>query len=476
LKDLVDGLATQVVSSGDADFAAQAGPQVVLYTIFDAASDKSSQLVRNLESYHYLGETARTDKHFGASAKSEGVVSAIEKPGFARLLGLAIEHGGITKENDGTNLTLSTSLYSLYAVGSRDTAESYARAGILNRVAFAASFALDNSADELASARRNNLSEWSGKVRLFGDRSTRSMRFQRFFDQEIRPLVRARLRSLGTSINELSEKIAAYDALEDEALTPLPDVVRARMNCPDYKAAATDAQKQKMIADVILGQLRAKIFDPVKTGRINLGTDAVTRIEGEFLPGLKRSLDNLVLGDRALKRRITDLQAGPLGTFAYTNHRHPNISDYSETKFLFEQERSSFLPMKLTGNFGLSFYHRPDRAMNQQKLRDVSAALSFEGTSASPFTEDENLSRITYTFTGRYDRVFENRRQANRKPDIGSLQFLLEMPILKGVSLPFSLTYSNATEEERRKNVKFNFGMRLDTDKLFDILAATANR
>lgn len=44
------------------------------------------------------------------------------------------------------------------------------------------------------------------------------------------------------------------------------------------------------------------------------------------------------------------------------------------------------------------------------------------------------------------------------------------------MEMPFSLTYSNATEEERRKNVRFNFGMRLDTDKLFDILAATANR
>jgi hypothetical protein len=72
--------------------------------------------------------------------------------------------------------------------------------------------------------------------------------------------------------------------------------------------------------------------------------------------------------------------------------------------------------------------------------------------------------------------MFENRRMANRKPDIANAQFLVEIPFLKGFSLPFSLSYANATEEERKKNVKFNFGMRLDTDKLFAMLNPTPER
>jgi hypothetical protein len=191
---------------------------------------------------------------------------------------------------------------------------------------------------------------------------------------------------------------------------------------------------------------------------------------------LKAALDNLKAAGGVLEKRLADLKKGPLGTFAYTNHRQPMTSDYSETKFLFEQDKSFLRPLKLTANFGLSFYHKPDRTMNQQKLRDISAALSFDGSSRSPFTEGENQSKITYSFVGRYERMMENRRMANRKPDIAVAQFVMEIPFVKGFSLPLSLSYANATEEERKKNVRFNFGMRLDTDKLFDLLRAATPR
>jgi hypothetical protein len=473
--DVVSQAANPATATGAPDMAIAPGPQMVLYALFDAASPKSSQLVHDLEAYHYLGETARTDKQLGATPNSDGAVSSIEKPGFAQLLGFAVEHGGITQKNDGTNLTLSSSLYSLYSLGSKDTAETYARAGILNRVSAAASFAIDNKDNVLANARRNNLSEWSAKLRLFGDRSTRSPGFQKFFDQKIKPLIRDRLRTLGTSINELSGKISSYDTMEDDALTPLPDLVRARMLCPDYKAATTNAQKEKIITDLVLSQLRTKIYDPVSTHKTDLGPNEIARIEGEFLPNLKKALDNLVLADKLLKTEIDNLQKGPLATFAYTNHRIPNGSDYSETKFLFEQDKGFMGPLKLAGNFGLSFYNRPDRTLKQEKLRDIFAALSFEGTSKGPFTEPGNLSKITYSFVGRYDRLFENRRMAKRTPDIGSLQFVAEIPFFRGLSLPLSVTYANATEQEKKQGFRFNFGMRLDTDKLFELLRASAN-
>lgn len=481
LKDIVARSAADVVAqsanpataASAADFAIAAGPQMVLYTVFDAASPKSAQLVRDLEAYHYLGETARTDKQLGSSPNSEGAVSAIEKPGFAQLLGFALEHGGITKQNDGTNLTLSTSLYSLSTIGSKDTAEKYARSGILNRISAAATFAVDDKNNELANARRNNLTQWSVKMRLFGDRSTRSPGFQKFFAEKIKPLIRARLRTLGGSINELSSKISAYDDMEDAALTPLPDLVRARMECPDYKAATTE-QKENILYDLILSQLRTRIYQPVSTHSIPISPDEIARIEGEFLPNLKKSLDNLVLADRWLKDQIDDLQKGPLATFAYTNYRIPNGSDYSETKFLFEQDRGFMGPLKLTGNFGLSFYNQPNPTLNQQTLRDVSGAISFEGTSRSPFTEAENQSKITYSLVGRYERLFENSGSARRTPDIRTFQFVMEIPFFKGLSLPLSASYANATEEEKKNHFRFNFGMRLDTDKLFELLKAAS--
>lgn len=485
LKVLAERSANDVVNENNPDKAIVGGPQLVFYTILDSASSKSSELLHNLEAYEYLGETARTDKQLGGSGNSNGAVSSIEKPGFAQLLGFALEHGGITKANDGTNLTLSTSLYSLYTLSSKNTAANYSRAGILNRVGVAATFAVDNKDNELANARRNNLSEWSAKIRLFGDRSTRSPGFQKVYHEKIKPLIRERLRTLGRSIDELAsrkddliggneDRSKVYNDLENAALDELPNVVKARMACADYTSATTQ-QKQQMIAAVILGRLRSAVYEPVSAGRLAFGPDELGRIEGEFLPNLKNALDKLVLADKTLAQAMEDLQKGPLATFAYTNHRIPTASDYSEAKFLFEQEKGFMGPLKLSGNLGVSLYHRPDRSLNQQKLRNLFAALSFEGASDSPFTEAENRSKITYSFVGRYERLFENRRMANRTPDIGALQFVMEIPLFKGLSLPLSVTYSTATEEEKKQGFRFNFGTRFDMDKLVELLRAGSN-
>ena len=473
LSDLATNLAIAVINANDPDLSVQAGTQMVLYTLLDAASARSSELIHGLEAYRYIGETARTDKQLGSSGDSDGAVSAIEKPGFAQLLGFALEHGGITKENDGTNLTLSTSLYSLYALGTKDTAENYARAGILNRVGVAATFAVDNKDNELANARRNNLSQWSAKVRLFGDRSSRSPGFQKMFAEKIKPAIQARLRSLGRPMEALATSNAGYNALEDAALTDLPNQVRARMACPDYIAADAD-QKQQILGAVILGRLHTAVYGPVHNHTFNLDANDLGRIEQEFLPNIKEALDAYVLADTELKNIFSDLQRGPLLTFAYTNHRIPTASDYSETKFLFEQDKGLFAPLKLSTNVGVSFYNRPNRSLNQQKTRDFSAALSFEGASDSPFTEAENKSKITYSFVGRYQRLFENRGVRGRTADIGTLQFITEVPLFKGLSIPFSVTYSSATEEEKKQGFRFNFGTRLDMDKLFDLLRANS--
>jgi hypothetical protein len=475
LTDLVDRDVADAVEKNNATRAVASISKMVLYTILDAASPKSSEMVRGLEAYQYLGETARTDKQLGSAANSNGAVSAIEKPGFAQLLGFAVEHGGITKKNDGTNLTLSTSLYSLYTLKGGDTAATYERAGILNRIAGSATFAIDNQTNELANARRNNLSEWSVKARLFGDRSTRSRQYQEFWNSKIRPVIRQRLLALGAAIEGLSQRIDGYDAFERDLDSCLRALVQQTMNSADYKAASA-VDRKKMLRDLMLGRLKSSVAAAVTASRLKLTDEVIILIERQYIPGIRTALDNLVKADKELKEQIDNLQKGPLGTFAYTNYRIPTGSDYSEAKFLFEQDKSLFRPLKFIGNLGMSFYNRPDPALNQKRLRDVSAALSFEGTSQSPFTEVENQSKITYSFVGRFERLFENRRLPTRTPDIGTFQFVMEIPFFKGLSLPLSATYANGTEEEKKNHFRFNFGMRLDTDKLFALLKAASSQ
>lgn len=145
-------------------------------------------------------------------------------------------------------------------------------------------------------------------------------------------------------------------------------------------------------------------------------------------------------------------------------------SDYSEAKFLYEHKSTRLQPLTFIANAGFSFYHKPDAALNQQRLRDFAAAIAFEGKTTSPFTETENLGQITFSFVGRYKRMFENRSINGRKADIASVQFLTDIPLFKGLAFPFSLTYSNATEVDRKKGWRANFAFKLDSDKLLDIL------
>ena len=153
------------------------------------------------------------------------------------------------------------------------------------------------------------------------------------------------------------------------------------------------------------------------------------------------------------------------------------MGNYSEFKLLFEQNTPMLHPLPLktiTANAGFSFYHQPNPLMKQERLRAFKAALSLEGNAESPFTETLDLGRITYSFVGNYERLPENSRIAGRKADIASLQFLMGIPLFKGMGAPFSVSYSNATETDRRKGWRVNFGLKMDTDKLLELVRAAS--
>ncbi len=198
LTEITERVADDIVSGKNAEeMVAGSFAKMYNYTVADALTVNSPvavRSIRSLKAYQYLGETARIDKQVGASSGSTGTTSAIEKPGFARLLGFAIEKGAILKDVEGSALTLSTSPYVLFTMnGDGDTAENYARAGLLNRIGVSATFNIEDQNSVLASARRNQLQDWSVRARLYGDRSTRSKAFQKAWRDDIQPAIERRL-------------------------------------------------------------------------------------------------------------------------------------------------------------------------------------------------------------------------------------------------------------------------------------------
>jgi hypothetical protein len=449
--------------------------EIYAYTLVDAVTptDNAASL-RSLEAYRYMGETARTDKQVGSSPRTEGSTTAAEKPGFVDLLGFAIEHGTIQQESNGTTLTLSTSPYALVAAAYGDTAETYQTYEFLNRIGVSASFDIGNQDALLTNVHRQQLSEWAVKARLYGDRSLRSKEFERFWVANIKPKIQRRLNvitGLEDFISNDPQLKKRRLMMSDPADPTDADAKAMSLNdkIADYLNANLTETRDKKVAAVkslILCQMRALVFTPITQNIITIDPTMRIKITQGFVPSLVMAHEELKKARELLDQFLAEFNKKPMVTLAYNNERVPTGQNYQVLKILFEQD--VFHPMKMVANAGVSFYNSPDPMMKQQRVRDFAAALSFEGKLNSPFTTNEaDQSKVTYSFTGRYQRLLENRFFAGRKADIGTAQFRLEIPFLSGLSFPFSVSYNTASEQSNKSHFRTNFGLALDADKLF---------
>jgi hypothetical protein len=476
----VDSLARAIVDKAPNGPLAVAGAigggisRIMFFTVADALTDiKSLGTQCSFQAYQHLGETARTDKQIGASAKSEGSTTLVEKPGFARLLGFAIERGAIKQSVDKTTLTLSTSPYALIAAAKqKDTSQLYQDYSFLNRFGLSASFNISNTEDVLANASGKQLTEWSVRLRLTGDRSTRGKDFREFWRDKIRTPA-GKPAALENVAENLIVNSDAFKTLYIDLQSPgKPNSLADQVN--DYIAKNpndTPEIRVLKIKQIILCSMRKLVYDPVKANPKILPEPTRTQIISNIIPALAATPAEVEIARQLLESFLKELENKPQSTFEYTNHRTEMGSDYSELKLLY---RMNAKPMKVNFNAGISLYNNPDEMMNQDRIRDFSVALSLEGDARNPFARGIDLGRITYSFAGSYERLKENEDMMMRKPDIASLQFKLEIPIALGLSIPVAYTYSSATEMSMKKENKFNIGLHLDVDKLYEI--ARGNR
>ncbi|MEK6321252.1 MAG: hypothetical protein AABN33_06160 [Acidobacteriota bacterium] len=453
---------------------------LVLYAVGDAIAPDRNHEIYSLKKYEYIGETARTDKQIGASARAEGSTSAVEKPGFAELLGFAIEHGAIQKRIDGTSLTLSTTPYAFIAWANKgDTAELYRQNEFFTRVGLSASFNISNKDQPLADVNNKQLTEWSIRMRLAGDRSARSKEFQEWWAENIRPKINDRLAVLVTGFGDLLDEKLDQNAEDGKRVSSIVNDVQATLQAQiklylESHTSELPAEKTTGVKQLILCTLKDKIVEPVRSNQIKLSPELRAKLNDKLFPSLAAAHAALEQAREDFNKFWESFSKGPLTTFAFTNHRTSMGSDYSEFAFLHEQ--ATLRPLKLVANGWVSIYSNPDRTMNQQQVRDYGAALSFQGEANSPFlTETPDLSKMTFAFTGRYQRTKENEGVAGKKADIAIAQFRMEIPIRMGLSIPLSVTYANATELIKEKHVRGNFGLTLDVDKLFALTRRVLN-
>ena len=427
-------------------------------------------LLTALEIKQLQEQTRRTDKQVGSPPSAAGSTTLAEKPGFAEILGFAIEHGAIQKAVSGTTLNLSTTPYAFTTFNGGDTQSNYKKYGYLTRLGISADFNIQNQDNPLASARRSQLADWSLRLRLSKDRSTRSDDVEKIWDdisgEFARPsiVITDMLRSTFQSDVELE---AQRRLIVDRfiGLTAQPSMVAIRAS------ALTRDQKIDQVTEKFICQAKTEIADGIRSGNFKISEDSKERIIRVTLPAYEQARNAKAAALKLFDERIEALSYKPIFSLAYNDVRPTSGINYSELKMLYQKKTGE--PISLIANAGLSLYHKPNTALRQQTVRDFAATLSFEGTAGrSPFLlESKDESQITYSFSGRYQRIFENRFFPGRKADIAFAQFKFNLPMFSGMSFPFSVTYANASELIKEKHVRTNFGFSFDTDKLLKALA-----
>ena len=448
--------------------------ELVYLTIADSLfTDLQKVNLKKLTWQEFSAETRRTDKQIGATARALGSTSLFEKPNFSNLLSFAIEHGAIQKEVNETSLTLSTSPYALLAGINGDTSTNYQKYDFFNRLGVSANFNLTNQDNVLANASRKQLNEWSVKLRLNRDRTARGRDFQKYWDANVLPKIQQRAIVLTAALNETFNKTPALGKLRRAVRNKFEGGSGFLMTTLNAQAAAAQTAQESAVKREILCRLKEEVYTPLNTG--------VIPVEAALRESINKSITDFAHaqleadeGRQDVRDELKRLNDKPTSSISYTNLRPALGSYYSVFKGSYMQK--AFSPMKLIANGELSIYHNPNPALNQQRLRDALFSLSFEGSAGrSPFIiTDMDESAITYSFTGSYQRLLENTKGPNRKADIGSAQFKLEIPVFTGFKLPLAITYSNATEERNKSHFRFNFGFGLDADTLAALLRAKA--
>lgn len=440
-----------------------AANKIALFAIAAVVNPAQAKGVAFVAPYIAAAETKRTDKQVGASAQATGSTSLADKPGIPYLLGLAIEHGAVQQNINGSTLNLTSSPYALIAWAKGDTSETYQQYSGFTRFGVSASYDLQNQNDPLASVQRKQLSEWSVKFRVLGDHSARSKEAHDLFVADVLP-----------ALDKLANDTAGALARNfDTYARPMADFSQKTIalikNYLDNNKNDSDAVATGKIADIITQSVKDNLYTPI--GTITLTPQNVQDLSN-FLVHYQADLTAYSHSADLLDKALSNLSKKATLTLAYFNERGSGTPNYSVGKLIYEKKPEGF--MQIDANISASFYGDPDRTKNEQTFRDATAALQFqENLGRSPFLiNSDDKSQISLAFAGRYERLQENRGMPGKKADIAVANWKIEIPIGQGVSLPISITYANATELIKEQDVRGNFGITFDLDKLHALASA----
>lgn len=436
-------------------------------------------------------EEKRFDKQVGASTSSAaGTTSLTTKGTVPSLLGFAVENGAMTRSISGTTVTFRAVPWDVVkALAAHDYIESYTTpqpgtlAGLLSQVSLAVSF--DTSRGDTAGATpgassstpvltgdRQQVSGYTFHYQIVNWRDPRNIRYANLWNT----LRQGRGTDLANRLNELDRLLRTGT---DAKGNPLPGVPVPAPWVAEFEAWRTDTiakleaasvdDVEKVISEQV--QPLKKILDahPELQPKLEATRDALADYFENRNAAIKRITKSATLAfDYAVLRQANTNGTVPATTGATLPSLLPDLSNF---KLIFNK---GFLDgPELTANVSFTIFNNLPGGSTAGRLRDGQGSLELD----VPLPEIMKTTNMVLSFAGQYVRLVEqplgapvlvNTVPVTAKGNIGLAQAKLTIPVKgSGVQIPISVTWANRTELILEKDVRANFGLTFDLDKLF---------
>lgn len=410
-------------------------------------------------------EEQRLDKQPGANSNAAGSTSLASKGSTPWLLGLALEHGGLTQSTDGNTITfrgnlansVRTLLNSTY-LGSYQVASSDPVVQSLSKLSFGVSFnAAASSAGGASSSSTSTFAGASATYEIYNHRDPRDKRWSKKWDQ-----------LSATAGLALAQSYTHFDA-----------AVKRNPNFDGWLKTQVDT-----ILTLPEGSLDQRLLTALES--------VVKSFGDEFgaLPEIQKALKDFSDGISQYIQTedsvFADIKRTPIATVDYSFVRQSLPSNQTVTP---TQPTTSFPDLstltlvlekgftggtkapELTFNASGTWFSKP--ASNGSRVRDARATLQLD----VPLKEIQNIGLPTLNFSGQFLSLLEeplgqkvtlNGVTISRTGNMGIFQTKLSIPVKdSGVKIPIAFTYASRTELVKEKDIRGNVGITFDLDSLF---------
>lgn len=381
---------------------------------------------------YYDQHSARTDQQVGASNSSAGA-TITEKTGISDLLTLAVEHGAITRSSSASAVTLQTTPYLFFTgFGGADSPENWSRLTFLRHLGLTATFSTDtpNTATGLG-----NFEQAEAKYIVLGNRSNRDSALTRKIQAELDTVLAPLLSATACTQKVLS----AYPAEYVKARTLLRAGLESQAGLTEnaliqvLEAATTDLRARVALTDV--AQFRACAGIIAHEVAVSAAVANALEIESKAWEAAKPPLQLAV-------------------SYAYV--RDVTVVDYSRCKVLLGYVKPGVLSANLNVDVTLNNSLVSGTGASLERVRNYALEASL------------TLGRFA---NNAVDLGFALQYQRDRMISLDKKywQVATNLYLVKGVTIPLSVTYTNHADDTGTSQTRFSIGLALNADAFLGV-------